>query len=417
MQRADQADLQRLHDASASVYALVTAGTSPDDAVVKVAGDQGFTRNWTERLCEVTNRLMAVDHLERATPEKRASDHPLVDTEAVLARRFPTAVETLKAASGRSFISGPVRYADLPTTTKAASGATHAIAAAACSPLGGSNRADVLHRAQALMRTLKQASADRTTALSDATYRIAGLAKQAAAAVESSGVKLRDLEERATAWFGNDAKQAFDVIAARCADRSRFSGEPRAFTTNPWGTEPFKQAAEVIIACRQEALNVQTHVKLAEIAGRVADQVAERIRGVAAAERPATEKQAFGLGDLKGLTSPPQKPNAQGGNPADAALAGLTPEDVQFLNSIKAREALVAALRDPVIARNDLSQVTKTYNRFSDAAPRAFMNEASLVTLLRSALEHPDQGPHDLQQMQNVEKGLASHQNPLDPNS
>jgi hypothetical protein len=92
----------------------------------------------------------------------------------------------------------------------------------------------------------------------------------------------------------------------------------------------------------------------------------------------------------------------------DMQTAGLRPEDVRFLQNIKAREALAQAMQDPVLARTDLNKIIDTYNQLSGLAPRAFSEASTLAPTLRQAIEQPDQSLHDLSQLQNVEKGLMS---------
>ena len=98
MDRADQSDISKLSTAVESVERELNAGNDPTKAVIKIARANSFNSNWTSRLCEITNRLLAVTQLSNEPGEKRAGEYPTVDPTAVLDVLFPTKI-AVKAAS------------------------------------------------------------------------------------------------------------------------------------------------------------------------------------------------------------------------------------------------------------------------------------------------------------------------------
>jgi hypothetical protein len=414
MKRAGEDALQLLHETAASVYEQSAAGANPTQCVIKASKEASMTKAWTERLCEVTNRLLTVDHLENAPADKRAAAHPLVNKDEVLETLFPATLApapTRKAASaGNPFVT--YTYRDVFSSEKAAS--TKAAADEKdMDPLGGSNEKDILQRAIGLQRTLKLAAGEVGTITYAGEQRVSSLADICAKAVKKACIPLQTLEERALHWFGKDTIKAADILAVRLPVQPRFkAASPRTFTTAwPKDASPYKEFSDLLIAAREEALRIKLAQDTAAVAtkfARLIDLKLNHISKQAAGKVSELGSHAINEKVLSALVPEGGDKGESSSGDLDLITAGVKPEDAQFANSIQARMALVGALKDPVIARRDLSDVVKAYNRFADTSPRAFMHESSLTSLLRHTLEQPDQAPHDLAQMQQLEKGLAA---------
>lgn len=405
MKKASDEDLKILHESAADVYGQILAGGDPKTAVVKVAKEASYSRAWTSRLCEVTNRLLAVEHIESAGT-KAASEHPLVDVDQVLIELFPTKVNTNQPKQASTATGGhrQYRYSDLGRQTVKQASATPPEESGLC---GFPDEKSLLDRADAVRAHLKTARTMVQVRESDAECELAPVCKLAVSAIRESGENPAEIEERAVAWFGKDAHCVMDAIGAFATDFARFQGKPRVFTTNPWDKEPFSSVKSAVVAFRQHALELDTHRRVADIALRVENQITHGIQKAAGMKEGGTAA-GFILGKIPTSINETSKPSTS--TSSELATAGMTDEDVAFLNSIKARQALVGALLDPVISRSDIGDVIRAYNRTGDVAPRSFMNETALVSLLRKALEEPDLGGSDITQMQDVEKGLAQQQ-------
>ena len=195
MDKASVKDLASLNESAAAVFGRIIVGDDPTEAVVKAAKAASYTKPWASRLCEITNRLLAVQRIEEGG-EKSASDYPIVHTDEILSRLFPTG----PAAVEKFASAGPIqpgrqwRYADIHTgTTKQAS---------VNEPPSSNRRPDfgdeqsLLNRASVLCTTLKSAGGAIRDHKADAEYTLTPLCKMAATAIADSGIKAADIEER-----------------------------------------------------------------------------------------------------------------------------------------------------------------------------------------------------------------------------
>lgn len=76
----------KLADSVNEILNDIRHGTSPEDAVIKVASAQKIAPAKVARLCEATNKIMSIHYLSFADSSKKASSFDLVDTQEVLRR-------------------------------------------------------------------------------------------------------------------------------------------------------------------------------------------------------------------------------------------------------------------------------------------------------------------------------------------
>ncbi|GAF71658.1 unnamed protein product, partial [marine sediment metagenome] len=192
MDKASQENLKLLHDSASDVYGRIIAGADPKVAVVKVASEAEYSQEWTGRLCEITNRLLAVDHIEHSEGEKAAAEHLLINTDDVMAELFPTTItqQSVKAAA-ESILERNYHYKDLPAPMiKRASQMR-----APTQKLGGFlTKRSFLDRTDAVRKSLKRASQMVGSYESDATHELSALCKEAAVALLEPGVNASLIE-------------------------------------------------------------------------------------------------------------------------------------------------------------------------------------------------------------------------------
>ena len=412
MNRASDTSLRVLHDAAEVVYKQISDGADPKQAVKSAATAAKYSKAWTSRLCEITNRLIACDHIDIADGEKAAGEHPVVETDQVLEELFPTTVVTLsdvKAAAAsipHSWNARPYRYSDIPAPMVKQASEKQADARPR---LGGfPDEQAALDRADVVRRRFDDAVGMVREKRAEAEYELAPLCKLAVTAIKESGLNPAEIEERAVAWFGKDAHAVMSAIGGFAGGFKRFKGEPRIFTTDPWDRAPFSNVKAAVIAFRQNALELDIRQTVEDIAKRASSQIRQGIHKAANVIGTAS-LAALAKSKLNEASSPKES------DEDDIHTAGLTPEHVAYLNTIRAKQALVPALNDPVISRMDLNDVVRAYNRIANVVPRSFMNGTTLITMLRQALEQPDLGATDIALMQNVEKGLAQQQDVSNP--
>ena len=405
LQKATSQDMINLQKAASQVYLSIKAGEDPENAVVKTAQDQGYNSNWVQRLCEVTNRLLVVDHIENAPEEKRAAGHPLVDPQEVIDKMFPAQL-TAKAASARIVmpLARPCR-----TTSEFVKAASTALNSDVLEvdPKG------LLDRAEKYIRQMKTAAQCARDEINWITDKIGHLSKNASRLIMDEELDFSEVEKRAVAYFGDDARYAMSIIGRHFQDHEPLEGRPPVYTTTNWDKSAATRAVrEMVIETRRAALDINDNISREKVASKIEGALKAGLKNISDQEKKAgAGTSAF----LRYMASPMTKedPEPEKATEQDLMLAGLDPEDIALMNSVRARQALLAALSDPVIARSDLNSVVDAYNRISSIAPRAVMNEGALPVLLRQALEQPDQSVHDLTQVETMEQGLASQADPM----
>lgn len=92
MKKATDEELSKLHLAASDVYNAIKSGADVNDSIIKVAKREEYNENWTRRLCEISNRLLTLDHMENAEGKKVAAEHELVDIEKVVDDLFPKSI-------------------------------------------------------------------------------------------------------------------------------------------------------------------------------------------------------------------------------------------------------------------------------------------------------------------------------------
>ena len=398
---ASQAELANVAEAAEQAYRDIVAGGDPTDSVVKAATAHELTESWTARACELTNRLVALDHIETAPAEKRAADHPVVDPTAVQKVMFPER------------LTPPVKKKGLKTQEPEMHKAASAIPVELPSGMSQDDRIYVVVK---FARKLRNMPDFLRTEIAEVESRVQGSISKAARAVLTTGnlTKFSDVEERVASHFGGDGVMVMNEVANNLdvgmTKLARFTGEPRVFTTDPWSSSPYREIDEAILEVRKSALDLWTYRTLEKLATRVLATLDDGLR------KAANLKRA-GLGDT--LTTMVTSPLSTGKpNPVtdqDVLTAGVDPDDVEELNAISAREALVEALSDPILKRNKsgVAGIIRAFNSVSQSAPIAARQADTLIPMLREKLQSGDDSTFSLAQRQKIESGLAAKRDPF----
>jgi hypothetical protein len=410
MNVASKQSLTKLADVAKEAYESVLAGENPDQAVIKAARSHELTENWTGRVCELTNRLIAYDHMLTAPAEKRASDHPVVHPDKVMAEMFPAEPGRIeaKAASIAKPMPGETFRAK-PNMAKAASAKS-----VEAKPFGGGNYSDSLTRLDLFRR--KMARADEL--FHDDCYameeRIRTALNKAANAIRYSRFSFKDIEERVAHEFSPDAIKVMDKIAERLTKVARFTGDPRIFTTDPWSRTPFAEVDQAILEVRQSAFDYQNRKAIHKAAKSILADINEGIKKAANANKSAGFAGDAVSGMLGMQLGGDTKKTQNVGTKEDIMTAGVDPASEQELDGIQGRHALATALADPVIHKHskNLSKVMAAFNQISETTPKAALNSETLIPMLRSVLEGHDKSVFDIKQQQDIETALAGTQDP-----
>ncbi len=95
MERLTETSEQLLTSALNKVASLVNDGTSPDDAIVKVASEDRIPIGQVQLMAHAYNNGRTIGHLQSTDGlTEKAAAFPLADPAAIVARMFPTDVKT-----------------------------------------------------------------------------------------------------------------------------------------------------------------------------------------------------------------------------------------------------------------------------------------------------------------------------------
>jgi len=410
MKKADGKTIQtKLAGVAFEVFEDIQGGKSPNESAIKRARNNSLSEEWTRRVCELTNRMVAMNHFENAESTKRAGEYPTIDADAVIGTLFPVDIaSTTKAAHVAEPVPGERFMGPVGQMAKAASTERKP-----CVHARRMSTEGIFHKAAMLAQRLKR---DVDSNYSQSRYAInrdiSEAFKKAANALV--GADWQSIEERMLHRYGEESRVVMDLISQympKHANVKRFDGKPRVFTTNPWETSPFKECQHAIGVWKQAAIRLENAQCVHRFAGAVRDKLHVLFKE-ASANKDASAISAMMMARIMGLKDmgddKVDKPDRD-----DILLAGIKPQDIQNMRAMAAREALAAAVTDPVISSYPLSKITQSFNRISHSTPRIALDPEALVSLMRRDLEEPDRSMFDIEQQQKVEKQLSEKSDPM----
>ena len=94
MKDLPKADERRIVTTLEQAVKLAAAGSTPNDAIVKAAGDVKLPMQAVQRICEAFNTSKTLSHFKKTAGTARAESFPIVDTAVVLQTLWPAKPET-----------------------------------------------------------------------------------------------------------------------------------------------------------------------------------------------------------------------------------------------------------------------------------------------------------------------------------
>jgi hypothetical protein len=421
----------RLRDALDTVVDLVNDGTSPDDAIVKVAADRAIPPGHIGLMVAAYNTGRTTRHREaHSSLLDKAADFPIADAPAILERLYPSRVKSAAAVERESGVH--VDYALSPAWyTRATHESGMEKAAAAIDWRLTDRRVPAypsVHDEEAGKRLIhareKTARADEADRLEAARIQgglLEGLDKLAAYFATPGNLALADVRENVETLFGKEGVAVYNQLR-----RTRPNLLKRAATGRFHSSlgEPY-----------------HTVSRLVDLAGRLRQVVAgnekraaDRATALEELERPFVPAPRASL--LDPLPSPGTKEAAEGFLPNFQALiasdaikpmwTGLqpgekdklvekqlraiaTPQHEQQLRDIKTRAMLEEMLsHDPVIKGYHRDEVLDAFNDVSQLAPRASQQPLLMSGLLRQRLQQGAIDPFEVGNLIKSEEGLRN---------
>lgn len=452
---------ERLLKAAEHLNALVDKGTSPTDALEKIAREQKLNRGdvdslaWGHNIGHQLGQWRAGGNIL----DKMAS-FPLADPAVVqqriwgqeaIAKAAAAPLPEVSHSSPPTWLADQEEYERVLVLRKEGAAlqekrATEALTAPPA-PVSEDTRVHNYHRALGVVQRNKQACEEASRVASNAVDDV--LSKVTALAMyfrKSAGARMTfsDFEIGCRTYFGKEAKPLLDVTYDMAKLGEWQENRDKVLVHNHWHeprcpekTPILKQALDL----RQEPF---TLVREAIDAAAACARARQRLK---AAQDKAVKEDEEALRPFRhaGATEPQRmtpksgelnlRPKSAGilGTPAVGAALGtmigrtignvpktkddmiedawLDLEDPQHQNElrkIQAHTMLTSMMTDPEnpISGHDPEKVLKAYNEISQIAPRAASNSASLQPLLQRHLEGHRE-PFEAKEMTEIEQGIA----------
>jgi len=106
MRKMDKGEEQKIVEALEKAVKLANDGSSPDDALTKVAEDYKFPAEAVKRMVEAFNVSKTLAHLKHAKADDRGNSFPIASVENILGKLYPVVPETPASKSAAALSPG-----------------------------------------------------------------------------------------------------------------------------------------------------------------------------------------------------------------------------------------------------------------------------------------------------------------------
>lgn len=440
---------QRITDALGEVAEMVTAGASPNDAIVKAATARGLPAGHVNLMVNTYNiGRSEAQRLGGAGLFEKAAEFDLADAAVVLDRMFPDEVKTAAQAHGETAVSA--EYSRRPDWA----GRTPAVKAAA--PAGVLRPMET--RAGAVVESSPQLPADPAFAMKRAYDRACtlrrGVEEARAAAAHSHDLlaggiaKLADyfrapgcqpypvVRENVARLLGKKAEVLMDLVAERVKFAARQQlGRGRLADPVRFDREPYSVVAGCVKQAEDYLERKAAHEGLEKAAEAETEGLLRPFSGGPAPDRPGAGSRGGVMGSCKaaglvpatllgysigktfGVANPEQPPPGPTFDEMKGKALTTLADPTQ---QAKIRNAQTGAMlsdlmaNDEVIAGFHPDEVLSHYNEVSQVAPRAAGNEALVRAILRKRLEGGKNAidPYDVDLLLNIENKIKQRDDP-----
>lgn len=217
MKKMSYMDEVRLADTVNAILSDIKGGTTPENAVIKMASEQKMSGEKVARLCETVNKIMSIHYLAEADPSKKASAFHLIDTQEVLRQLSD---KNNIAAKKRTFAKVANEYIphmdDIEVLRKHYSLDKKSMAIISLDRLKAKLAADQI-KMEEVLGTVDHKSDEARMAGEDCQCEMADLVKMVA---QSGNADAVDLAKYVTATYGEEGKTLIKMIAEAMEDHS-----------------------------------------------------------------------------------------------------------------------------------------------------------------------------------------------------
>jgi hypothetical protein len=440
--KLDMDQEKNITSALAKVASLVEGGSSPDDAIVKVASEQKMQAGHVRLMSNAYNTGQSLNTIRGGDSlAEKAAEFPLANALSILDRMFPTTVKTAAAIEHETKVSSDY---DLPPTywldrrdqqEKQAAAAQvdlrQGLKAPEPYPTDPHNPA---RRAVSGVRMLQKQAEDRRLYAIGAGYKLVSSLNSLTDYFKTAGhLPIAFVTERAAAVKGQAriVPLMAKVAAQRGSRRNDESIGPTAGHMVDWTAEPYSlitSALESADLYKQAKADSDTTEKEAADHAKELLRPFCRARGTHAItgsvwDSRSLTKEAVGLAGLSFA-------GAIGGASRGLANKFIPDEKIEVQKRVenledRGHESTLQGIRtkamlhdmmanDPVVSGYSPDQVFEAFNRISEVAPRAAQHRLVVQQLMRKYLEQASVvDPFEVDQLLNVETKLQQRDSPL----
>ena len=422
MQTLSNAQEQQVIGLLERMVDLSNQGSSPDDALHKVATSASLNPNFVRRLAEVYNTSRMLAHFKTAAAENRADTFPIADAGSVLKKMYPqeNSKSAVKAAAVErsTWFNAPPNFNQAPMQKAA-------FAPVELKPTHGAVDIDMLMRkvanhSKALRRSIDSAQTDEHFCGMTVKESIDRAARYFSTLYHTP---FDEVETNVLSKYGSTAKPLMNAIYAACRGekfgkkRASVPDRQRIFDSE---SEPYnyidtavRQAREWLKAAaetrnlRQELASFESGIKarMAKFAEYKRPRVANILEGI--------EKRSIGLTGVASTAILGEKigdlysDEDDKGEYERRVQQAIDPRQEAELRAAKTQAMLNDFMtNDPVISGHDPETVLQAFNEISQMTPRVAEQPAMLRGLLARALELGRTEPFEAEQAISAETGL-----------
>jgi len=429
MKTMDKNAERKILDSIQSVCDHVSAGMTPTDAVIKVAEDDGLSKNFIKLVCTGYNTGATTFQREKsASVLDKMAEFPLAHTDKVLEAIYPSAPKTPAEEKAASVVSDA--YSTGPSAKPATPSPLLKVA------LDYGVRAPAEYAADPSVKMAK--AYNKATGIDQAVDRMRHKYAESQDKLLLALGRLGDFLKTSKDWtyeqlyfaaaqrHGEAGKLAVKYAAKR--NNASFTAQdghvPKFAQAINWFDNPFRMIGDCVQAAQAVKMaekNYRTMRKEAQ------EKIADLLRPFGPAAPPTRTtvlgdvrpaKQAFWGGYLSGIATKSLGDEFGKIEPASDIVEGLVddlndPAHEDEMRKIQAQSMLQDFLsNDEIIAGYQPQEVMDAYNEIAQLSPRASTQPAVMRPLLRKRLTQGAMEPFEAAEMANIEKTIGEAQGP-----
>lgn len=419
----------RITAALNEVIDLVATGSSPTDAMVKVATERQLPAGHVNLMVNAFN-IGRSEAQRKGSPDlfEKVSEFELADAQQVLDRMFPEVVKAAGVLAEETIVSP--EYSTPPKFLFERARRQKLAAAAGIDWTLAPKPADLprdpttaVKRAHAKLVNHKRAFEEARRAAQFQFDRVNGLVeKLATVLLTPDSHPFGHVAANAKFRFGKVAEALFECLEKKhkvlAKQASLTTARPHVIQ---WGASPYKEVIEIVDAVEAFDRARENYEKLAEVQDREAGEIARPFVPAAPEHGSvlgqSSEKTGSFLGGLFGTAMGTTAARSAMGTPDAAQLKvknKLTdPQHEATLRNIQTESLLNDLMaNDEVISGYDPNEVVSHFNEISQLSPRSVNQSGLMRALLRKRLQQGALDPYEVDMLLKIENSLKTRDNP-----